>query len=212
MTPITILGAGRVGGTLAAGFARAGRAVIVGIPDPDKTRNAWRGPAVTFLEPATAIAASPVVINASPGETSLDRLSALRQELAGKLLIDVANAAARGPDGMPGALLYPNDSLGAKLQAALPDTRVVKTLNTMLFSAMTDPTALGASASVYLSGDDAGAKTEVTMLLGELGWSADAILDLGGIATASGTEALFLLIPHLIKLRGFKPFAISVVG
>ena len=212
MTDVTILGAGRVGGTLAAGLARAGHDVTVGVPDPGKTRADWKGPAVSFADPAGATAASPLVINASPGETSLERLSALGEKLAGKILVDVANAALRGPGGMPGPLLYPNDSLGAKLQAALPETRVVKTLNTMLFSAMTAPGELGAGATVYLSGDDAGAKAEVAKLLGDLGWTPESILDLGGIASASGTEALFLLVPHLIKLRGFKPFAISVTG
>lgn len=131
--------------------------------------------------------------------------------LAGRILVDVANAAARGPDGRPGPLLYPNDSLGAKLQAALPETKVVKTLNTMLFSAMTDPDALGAGATVFVSGDDAAAKRTVSSLLGDLGWKPGSILDLGGIATTSGTEALFLLVPPLITLRGFEPFAISAI-
>ena len=68
--------------------------------------------------------------------------------LAGKVLVDVADAPVRKPDGSPGPLLYPQDSLGARLQQALPQILVAKTLNTLLFPVVENPAILkGASAS-----------------------------------------------------------------
>jgi 8-hydroxy-5-deazaflavin:NADPH oxidoreductase len=43
-----------------------------------------------------------------------------------------------------------------------------------------------------------------------LGWSPAQVEDLGGISTARGTEALVLLVPHILRKRGFAPFAFTV--
>ncbi|WP_328323502.1 hypothetical protein OHA70_30925 [Kribbella sp. NBC_00382] len=159
---------------------------------------------------ASAIRTSDIVINATPGAGSLERLTALRGDLDGKLLIDVSNASTDGPDGLPADLLYPGSSLAEQLQEALPGTRVVKTLNTMLYPVMTAPTMLGVAPSVFLSGDDAVAKESVRELLTSLGWQDAWITDLGGIQTARATEAAILFVPHVIRATGFKPFAISL--
>jgi predicted dinucleotide-binding enzyme len=109
--------------------------------------------------------------------------------------------------GLPAELLYPGSSLTEQLQAALPDTHVVKTLNTMLYTVMTAPTQ---APTVFLSGDDAQAKQVVARLLTDLGWHQEWITDLGGIETARATEAAVLFVPHVIRSRGFAPFAISI--
>ncbi|WP_280365088.1 NADPH-dependent F420 reductase [Nocardia wallacei] len=101
-----------------------------------------------------------------------------------KILIDIANATVDGPDGLPAGLLYPGSSLAEQLQAALPDTHVVKTLNTMLYTVMTAPSILTRAPTVFLSGDDAQAKQVVAGLLTDLGWHQEWITDLGGIETA----------------------------
>jgi len=207
MTRIAVLGAGRVASVLAPALAGAGHPVVLGI------RNAapeWLTEPLTHASVPEAVHAAGIVINATPGETSLDRLSTLRTELAGKILIDVTNATVRARDGMPGGLAYPNSSLGQKLQQALPETRVVKTLNTMLFPVMANPGLLTIPATVFVSGDDAQAKQATQNLLTDLGWRSEAILDLGGIETARGPEAMILLVPDLLKARGFSPFALTI--
>jgi len=210
MTTITILGAGRVGTALATALAQTGRDVILGVRDPDNARATWAGPQVTFLDITTAISRSALIVNATPGDTTLERLSALKADLAGKILVDVANATVRGGDGLPGGLLYSDSSLGERLQAALPATSVVKTLNTMLFSAMTAPDLLGSAPTVFLSGDDPDAKKQVRALLVDLHWHDTWVVDLGGIETARGTEAFALLVPSLLRAIGFAPFALSI--
>ncbi|MFG3053597.1 NADPH-dependent F420 reductase [Kitasatospora sp. NPDC048239] len=196
MTTIAVLGNGRVGGNLAAALARAGHEVTVA----DRSPGAAAG----------AAEAAEVVINATPGAGSLERLAALREELRGKILVDVSNATTDGPDGLPADLLHPGSSLAEQIQEALPDTRVVKTLNTMLFPVMTAPAILTQAPDAFLSGEDPQAKQTVRDLLTDLGWRTEWITDLGGIKTARATEAAILFVPHVIRSAGFAPFAISI--
>ncbi|MFD5146275.1 NADPH-dependent F420 reductase [Streptomyces sp. NPDC058401] len=212
MSNIGILGAGRVGANLAGKLSAAGHHVTLGSRSPEETAARTIGPAphLAFADQRTTARTADIVINATPGDSSLDRLTDLRTELAGKILIDVSNATRDTEDGLPGDLCYPGSSLAEKLQAALPDTRVVKTLNTMLFMVMTAPDTLDTPATAYLSGDDQNAKTTVTDLLGDLGWKPERIEDLGDITTARATEAMILVVPHILRRRGFQPFAVSL--
>ncbi|MFE1834452.1 NADPH-dependent F420 reductase [Streptomyces sviceus] len=196
MTRIAVLGNGRVGGSLALALTRAGHEVTVADRSPDSA--------------ADAVRTAELVINATPGAGSLERLVALREELRDRILVDVSNATLDGPDGLPADLLYPGSSLAEQLQEALPDTRVVKTLNTMLYMVMTAPTTLAQTPTVFLSGNDADAKQVVRGLLTDLSWQQEWITDLGGIETARATEAAILFVPHVIRSSGFTPFAISV--
>ncbi|MFF0217571.1 NADPH-dependent F420 reductase [Streptomyces vinaceus] len=196
MTTIAVLGNGRVGGNLATALTRAGHQVTAADRAPGAAADAAR--------------TADIVINATPGAGSLERLTALRGELRGKILVDVSNATLDGPDGLPADLLYPGSSLAEQLQEALPETRVVKTLNTMLFPVMTAPATLTQPPTAYLSGDDPQAKQTVHQLLVDLGWHKEWITDLGGIRTARATEAAILFVPHIIRSSGFTPFAISI--
>jgi predicted dinucleotide-binding enzyme len=196
MTMIAVLGNGRVGGSLALALTRAGHEVTVADRSPGSAADAAR--------------TAQIVINATPGAGSLERLTALREELRGKMLVDVSNATVDGPDGLPAELLYPGSSLAEQLQEALPDTRVVKTLNTMLYTVMTAPAALTQTPTAFLSGKDPEAKQVVRGLLADLSWQQEWITDLGGIETARAAEAAILFVPHVIRSSGFAPFAISV--
>ncbi|MFJ8434897.1 NADPH-dependent F420 reductase [Kitasatospora sp. NPDC094019] len=196
MTTIAVIGNGRVGGNLAAALTRAGHQVTVADREPGAA--------------AAAARTAEVVVHAAPGAGAPERLAALREELRGKILVDVSNATTDGPDGLPDALLHPGGSVAELIQRALPDTRVVKTLNTMLFPVMTAPASLTTPPTVFLSGEDPQAKKAVHDLLTDLGWHPEWITDLGGIATARATEAAVLFVPHVIRSSGFTPFAISV--
>ena len=196
MTTIAVLGKGRVGGSLATALTRAGHEVTVADRSPGSAAGATR--------------TAKIVINATPGAGSLDRLVELRDQMPGKILVDVSNATVDGPDGLPADLLYPGSSLAEQLQQALPDTRVVKTLNTMLHTVMTAPASLTQPPTAFLSGQDSQAKQVVRGLLADLGWHQEWITDLGGIETARAAEAAILFVPHVIRSSGFAPFAISI--
>ena len=103
-----------------------------------------------------------------------------------------------------------DDSMGERVQRALPRVRVVKTLNTLNASLMADPAALaGADHTVFLSGNDADAKATVTALLQGFGWTD--VLDLGDITTARGAEMYFPLWARLFGALGTPNFSIKVV-
>lgn len=201
MSTIGILGSGRVASALANKLATAGHEVTLGTRNPAALN--WTGAPVTIADYESAARTAQIVINATPGDGALERLGALAAALDGKLLVDVSNP--HSPSGS-------EPSLAERLQSALPGTRVVKTLNTMFFTVMTDPHSLRIPPTAFLSGNDDSAKAVVTALLADLGWPADWIEDLGDITTARGPEALMLLVPSLIRNRGFVPFALTVAA
>lgn len=200
---IGILGTGRVGQTLAQRWSEAGHEVAFGSRNPGSA--AELGFPVKLS--AAAVADSDVVVNATPGSVSLGLVNAIGADaFAGRILIDVANANTPSFE-----LVYPNASLGEKLQEALPAAKVVKTMNTAAMTVLTEPSSLPPS-SVFVSGDDAAAKTVVVSLLTDLGWSHDAILDLGGIRSARGTEHYFLMFAALMQALGGPAFNVRVVN
>jgi hypothetical protein len=93
----------------------------------------------------------------------------------------------------PRVLVGPDDSLGEQIQRAFPDTRVVKTLNTVNCMLMVDANRVaGGDTTMFVAGNDAGAKGRVTEILrGWFGWKH--VLDLGDISASRGLEAYLAL-------------------
>jgi 8-hydroxy-5-deazaflavin:NADPH oxidoreductase len=197
-----ILGTGQVAQTLAQHWSAAGHDITFGSRKPAEA-DALGAPVAS---PADAVAGSDVVVNATPGSASLAVVQAIgAAAFAGKVLVDVANANTPSFE-----LVYPNSSLAEKLQAALPAARVVKTLNTAAMSVLTEPASLPPS-SVFVSGDDAGAKAVVTSLLTDLGWPDGSVIDLGPIASARGPEHYFLMFAAIMQSLRSPAFNIRLV-
>jgi predicted dinucleotide-binding enzyme len=200
---IAVLGTGGVGQTLAARLDELGHDVAVGTRDPAGTMartepdaygrppfSDWAGrhPGIAVASLADAAAAAELVVNATNGAGSIEAIETAGEEnLAGKVLVDVSNPLDFS-QGMPPSLFVSNtDSLGEQIQRRFPGVRVVKTLNTMNADLMVDPGQLaGGDHTVFVSGNDADAKEQVTELLRSFGWSD--IIDLGDITTARGPE------------------------
>jgi 8-hydroxy-5-deazaflavin:NADPH oxidoreductase len=199
---LAILGTGNVAQTIARRLSAVGHEITFGSRDP-ASKGDLDAP-VTSL--AAAVAENDVVVNATPGSASLELLEGIgAAAFAGKVLIDVANANTPSFE-----LLYPNSSLGEKLQTALPAAKVVKTMNTAAMSVMTEPGILPPS-SVFVSGDDAGAKAMVISLLADLGWPDGSVIDLGGIGSARGTEHYFLMFAALMQALRTPEFNIRLI-
>ena len=96
-----------------------------------------------------------VVFNCTAGVASLDALAAAGEtNLAGKLLIDVANPLDFS-QGMPPSLSVCNtDSLGERIQRAFPATHVVKALNTVNCDVMVEPARVPREHVVFVCGND----------------------------------------------------------
>ena len=159
-----------------------------------------------------AAAFGEVVVNATNGLVSIEALAAAgHQNLAGKVLLDVANPLDFS-DGFPPRIAQPDGrSLAEQIQATFPDLRVVKTLNTMNATVMIDPRSLASHHSVFVAGDDHDAKQVASTLLGSLGWEPDEILDAGGLVAARGLELYLPLWLSLMGSLGSPTFNIHVV-
>jgi 8-hydroxy-5-deazaflavin:NADPH oxidoreductase len=202
-----VLGTGGVGQTLGAKLVGLGHEVMLGSRAGDKrvVEGAGQG---TF---ADAAAFGELLINATAGAASLAALHAAdAANLAGKVLLDVANPLDFS-QGFPPALTVCNtDSLGEQIQRAFPEARVVKALNTINHLVMVDPGRVSGGGDVFVCGDNEEAKAQIHELLGGLGWADEAIIDLGDISAARATEAYLLLWLRLMGALGTADFNIKV--
>ena len=208
---IAVLGTGMVGRALAGRLADLGHSVTVGTRDPQATLarteadgtgpyGAWAAahPSIGLASFADAAGAAELVVNATSGAASLEVLEqAGADNLAGKILLDIANPLDFSAGMPPTLFVKDTDSLGEQIQRAFPELRVVKTLNTLNADLMVRPDLLPEGSSVFVSGDDADAKLTVSGLLKEFGHTD--IIDLGDITTARGTE---MLLPVWLRLWG----------
>ncbi|MET7806085.1 NADPH-dependent F420 reductase [Micromonospora chersina] len=211
---IAVLGTGMVGQALAGRLAELGHEVTVGTRDvaatlartsPDGMGNppyaAWAAehPQVRLTPFADAAAGAELLVNATSGDVSIAALQAAGTDnLAGKILIDIANPLDFSKGFPPTLFVKDTDSLGEQIQAAFPQLRVVKALNTLTAALMVNPRALAdGDHSIFVSGNDAEAKKVVTGLLESFGHTD--VIDLGDITTARGTE---MLLPVWLRLMG----------
>jgi len=211
---IGIIGSGIVGQTLGAALAGKGHAVVVGTRDAGKlkewaARTGGRARVASFDD---AAAHGEIVLNATSGHGSLEALRmAGAAALKDKILIDIANPLDFSRGFPPTLFLSNTESLGEKIQAAFPDTRVVKTLNTVSSVVMVDPGKIGGGDhALFVCGNDAAAKAKVTELLDAwFGWKH--VVDLGDITTARGTEMYLALWVRLYGKMKTPAFNIRIV-
>lgn len=208
---IAVLGTGSVGRAMAARLAELGHDVRLGTRDPAATRarEGWAEiESVELTTFADSTDGAEVVVHAGNGLAALDLLAAAG-DLSGKVLVDISNPLDFSAGFPPTLAVKDTDSLGEQIQRAFPDTRVVKTLNTLTAGLMVHPETLPEATSIFVSGDDAEAKTVVTALLTELGHRD--VIDLGGIETARGTEMWLPLWLRLMGSLGTADFNLRIV-
>ncbi len=172
MTKVAVLGSGAVGKTLAEGFTK------YGFEAKHVSRDA-------FVETATW---ADIVVLAIKGTAAEEVVGKLGAAIAGKLVIDTSNPIADAPP-VNHVLTYitgPNESLMERLQAKAPNARFVKAFNSVGAPMMVDP-QLATQPTMFIAGNDAGAKQTVTDILTTFGWET---LDCGGVEAARPVEAL----------------------
>lgn len=187
---IGIIGSGIVAKTLASGFADKGHSVLVGTRTSGKLAEwlATAGPNVSEGSFGDAARHGEVVIISVNAENTDSAIEiAGREQFSGKVVIDVSNPMDFS-DGIPPKFTATvGNSLGEKVQRALPEAFVVKAFNSMGFSVMTEPLFNGESGTHFIAGNDEEAKTKVAGLLMEFGWE---VVDVGEIDQAFFLEAL----------------------
>jgi 8-hydroxy-5-deazaflavin:NADPH oxidoreductase len=194
-----MLGTGVVGTTLTAKLAELGHDVKVGSRDPSQSF-------------ADAAAHGEIVFNATGGSVSLNALElAGAENLAGKVLIDVANPLDASRGFPPTLTVCNTDSLGEQIQRAFPDARVVKALNTVNCDVMVNPGGVPGDHHLPIAGNDESAKREARELIESFGWPPERVLDLGGIEAARGMEMYLALWLRLMGATGTAQLNIAVM-
>lgn len=129
-TPIAILGGtGKEGRGLAARWSRAGRPVVIGSRDADRARLVaaevaeLSGGEVSGATNADACAASDIVVLATPFEGLDATISALVEELRGRLVVS-AVIPLQFADGVISTLAVAEGSAAELAAARLPQSRV----------------------------------------------------------------------------------------
>jgi 8-hydroxy-5-deazaflavin:NADPH oxidoreductase len=204
-TRVGVLGSGEVGRRLAAGFRSRGHDVMVGSRDPSKAElRDWLSgdgagiEAGTFAQTAArgellvlavlGNAAEEAVAEAGPGNFS------------GKVVIDATNPLDFSGGFPPKLSISGQDSLGERVQRALPDAKVVKAFNTIGNPYFVDPRFSDGEPTMLIAGDDQGAKRTVTDALADFGWSD--VVDIGGIEGSRELEAICIAWVKIGGARG----------
>jgi predicted dinucleotide-binding enzyme len=213
---IAVLGTGMVGETIASKLVQLGHEVMMGSRTAGNEKAAgWVQKAGKGASQGTFADASrhgELVFNCTQGTASLEALAAAGAEnLKGKVLLDLANPLDFSKGMPPRVLVGPDDSLGEQIQRAFPDTRVVKTLNTVNCMVMVDPKRIAdAEHHMFVAGNDAAAKGRVNEILkGWFGWKH--VLDLGDISASRALEAYLPLWLRLWGALQTGDFSIKVV-
>lgn len=213
---IAVLGTGMVGVALASKLVALGHDVTMGSRNASSEKGkAWldsvQSENAHIASFADAAAGAELILNATRGSVTLDVLHAAGAEnLQGKVLVDISNPLDFS-NGVPPTLTVCNtDSVGEQIQAAFPEAKVVKTLNTVSASVMVDPSLVPGDHTLFVSGNDAEAKkfVETTLLRKWFGWKN--VIDLGDIKSSRGAEMFLPLWVRLWGALGTPKFNIQI--
>ncbi len=202
---VGVLGTGEVGCRLAAGFSSRGHDVMVGSRDPGKPElRDWLSGDGAGVEAGTfaeAAAHGELLVLAVLGDAAEQVIAdAGRDNFSGKVVIDAMNPLDFSGGFPPKLSIAGEDSLGERVQRALPEAKVVKAFNTIGNRYFIDPSFSEAKPTMLIAGDDEDAKRAVGGMLTDFGWSD--VVDLGGIEGARELEAICIAWVKIGGARG----------
>jgi 8-hydroxy-5-deazaflavin:NADPH oxidoreductase len=194
---VAIIGAGNVGEALAGSLTRAGHVVTVTASTEERAAAAAeRTGATAVASTEEAVAAADAVILAVPNGVIDRLLEEIGPVLAGKILIDATNRISRED---PAAVLD-GTSNAERIQALVPEARVVKAFNYAFAARMAEPNVDGTPLDGFVAADDQEARARVLDLLGSMGFRP---IDAGPLAMSRALEALATLIVSLRIRHGW---------
>jgi 8-hydroxy-5-deazaflavin:NADPH oxidoreductase len=207
---VGIIGSGIVGQTLANGFIKHGYEVTIGTNTPAKREeltSTTKGQAkVGSFEDAARFGDIVVLTTKGSGAEAALRAAGI-DNLRGKTVIDTTNPIADAPP-VNGVLQYftsQNESLMERLQRLAPEARLVKSFSCVGNAFMVNPDFSGLRPTMFICGNDDGAKDEVRRILDRFGFEVE---DMGTVEAARAIEPLCILwcIPGLRSNRWTHAF------
>jgi predicted dinucleotide-binding enzyme len=195
MRRIAIIGSGVVGEALANGFLKYGYEVMRASREPGKLREWVQGAGAkasvgTFGEAAAWGDTVVLAVKGTAAEAAVDLCGT--DWLAGKIVMDTTNPIAdQAPeDGVLRFFTDINHSLMERLQKKVPTAKFVKVFSCVGSAFMVDPQFDGSKPTMFICGNDSGAKQEVMELLARFGWETE---DMGSAVAARAIEPLAIL-------------------
>lgn len=190
---VGIIGSGDVGKSLARGFFSRGHAVTIGSRDPSKLADFAREHpdrvnAANFEQ--TARAGELIVVATLWAGTQSALELAGKANFSGKVVIDATNPLKFEPSKPLALAVFGEDSAGESVQRWLPDAKVVKAFNTVGNALFVDPHFPGGPPTMFIAGNDDGAKNTVAQLAESFGWE---VVDTGPIQSARYLEAMAIV-------------------
>src|SRR5579871_3128469 len=171
---IGIIGSGDVAKALGTGFLKHGHQVLLGTRAPAKLADwAKANPNGRIGSFADAAEFAEVAVLAVKAEAALDAVRAAgAANLAGKTVIDPTNAFAAVPpvNGVLRLSTTPDESQLERLQREFTDVNFVKAFNQIGAHGMVNPQFKDGRPTMFIAGNDDGAKKIVTEILDQFGW------------------------------------------
>lgn len=204
-TRVGVLGSGEVGRRLAAGFRSRRHDVMIGSRDPQKPElREWLAADGAGVEAGTfqqAAESGELLVLAVLGDAAEAAIAdAGPEQFAGKVVIDATNPLDFSGGFPPKLSITGADSLGERVQRALPDASVVKAFNTIGNPYFVDPSFSDGNPTMLIAGDDGDAKRTVTGVLHDFGWTD--VVDIGGIESSRELEAICIAWVKIGGARG----------
>ena len=195
MKNIGILGSGTVATTLADAFVQQGHTVMLGTGHPDKlapwlAKAGSTGRVGSFAE---AAAFGELLVLAVKGHVAVHLLRTLdAAALAGKTVLDTTNPIDETPPQNGVLRFFTNfdESLMEACQQAVPGAHFVKAFNSVGAGLMVKPDFGGVLPSMFICGNDDGAKAEAAEVVRAFGFEPE---DMGGAEAARAIEPLCIL-------------------
>jgi len=186
---VSILGSSDVAKSLARGFLNEGHEVMLGSREPEKLAS-WvqesgnRASSGTFSETAKF---GELVVLAVNGAKSVEAVQmAGVDNFNGKVVIDATNPLDMSGGPPPKLIGSLGTSSGELNQKALSGAFVVKAFNTVGHAHFYKPEFAGGPPDMFLCGEDADAKEQVSRICRAFGWNP---IDVGGIGFSHYLEA-----------------------
>jgi predicted dinucleotide-binding enzyme len=192
---VGVLGSGTVGQTLAAGFLKHGHEAMIGTREPAKLAD-WNkaNPKGRVGSGSEAAAFGEILVLAVKGGAAAKVLrEAGVANLKGKTIVDACNPLTDAPPvhGVLSCTTGPNESLMEQLQKEFSEAHLVKAFNSVGAGQMVNPQYPGGvKPTMFICGDNEGAKKTVTGILDQFGWET---VDMGAVEAARGIEPLAVL-------------------
>jgi predicted dinucleotide-binding enzyme len=217
---VGVLGTGAVGESIASALAGRDNYVMMGSRTANNEKSVkWTKKAGNYASAGTfndAAAFGDIIFICLSGEHALDVVKGINEEnLRNKIVVDVTNPLDF-TKGMPPRILEElgnSTSVGEEIQKLLPNSYVVKTLNTVNYKLMVDARLINsADHNLFVCGNNLDAKNKVMhLLVDSFHWKADRVLDLGGIEMSRCVEAIVPFWVAVYQKLGTPLFNFSIV-